>query len=37
MIFLKQASGHALTASETMTDIGQVVRRIDVCQGKQNK
>ncbi len=28
---------HALTASETMTDIGQVLRRIDVCQGKQNK
>lgn len=28
---------HALMESETMTDIGQVLRRIDVCQGKQNK
>ncbi len=28
---------HALMESETMTDIGEVLRRIDVCQGKQNK
>lgn len=28
---------HALTESETMTDIGQVLRRIDTSQGKQNK
>lgn len=28
---------HALMESEIMIDIGQVLRRIDIFQGKQNK
>lgn len=28
---------HALMESETMTDIGQVLCRIDIFQGKQDK